>query len=36
MQQALKIEDLVKGTGKSAERGALITTHQRLKRRDVN
>ncbi len=27
MQQDLKIEDLVIGTGKAAERGALITAH---------
>ncbi|MEO9944388.1 FKBP-type peptidyl-prolyl cis-trans isomerase [Paraglaciecola sp.] len=27
MQQDLKIEDLVLGTGKAAERGALITAH---------
>ena len=27
MQQDLEIEDLVKGTGKTAERGALITAH---------
>jgi peptidylprolyl isomerase len=27
MQQELEIEDLVKGTGKVAERGALITAH---------
>ncbi|WP_299076020.1 FKBP-type peptidyl-prolyl cis-trans isomerase [uncultured Paraglaciecola sp.] len=29
MQQQLKIEDLVAGTGKKAERGALITAHYR-------
>ena len=27
MQQELEIEELVKGTGKAAERGALITAH---------
>ncbi len=27
MQQELEIEDLVIGTGKAAERGALITAH---------
>lgn len=27
MQQELEIEDLLKGTGKAAERGALITAH---------
>ena len=27
MQQELKIEDMLKGTGKTAERGALITAH---------
>ncbi len=27
MQQELEMEDLVKGTGKFAERGALITAH---------
>ncbi|WP_339719138.1 FKBP-type peptidyl-prolyl cis-trans isomerase [uncultured Paraglaciecola sp.] len=27
MQQELHIEDLVQGTGKTAERGALITAH---------
>jgi peptidylprolyl isomerase len=27
MQQELEIEDLVKGTGKVAQRGALITAH---------
>ncbi|MCF2947383.1 FKBP-type peptidyl-prolyl cis-trans isomerase [Paraglaciecola aquimarina] len=29
MQDQLKIEDLVEGTGKAAERGALITAHYR-------
>lgn len=29
MPTELKIEDLVTGTGKAAERGALITTHYR-------
>ncbi|WP_340678270.1 FKBP-type peptidyl-prolyl cis-trans isomerase, partial [Paraglaciecola sp.] len=29
MQNELKIEDLLVGTGKAAERGALITTHYR-------
>lgn len=29
MQDQVKIEDLVEGTGKTAERGALITTHYR-------
>jgi peptidylprolyl isomerase len=29
MQDQVKIEDLVEGTGKAAERGALITTHYR-------
>lgn len=29
MQTQVKIEDLVKGTGKAAERGALITAHYR-------
>ena len=27
MQHELKIEDLIEGTGKTAERGALITAH---------
>ncbi|MFT6776853.1 MAG: peptidylprolyl isomerase [Paraglaciecola sp.] len=27
MQQELEIKDLIKGTGKTAERGALITAH---------
>jgi peptidylprolyl isomerase len=29
MTAELKIEDIVTGTGKTAERGALITTHYR-------
>ncbi|WP_158972569.1 FKBP-type peptidyl-prolyl cis-trans isomerase [Paraglaciecola sp. L3A3] len=29
MQEQIKIEDLVEGTGKAAERGALITAHYR-------
>ena len=29
MQQELEIQDLVKGSGKIAERGALITAHYR-------
>ncbi|MFT2089737.1 FKBP-type peptidyl-prolyl cis-trans isomerase [Paraglaciecola sp. 2405UD69-4] len=29
MQQELRIEDMVIGTGKTAERGALITAHYR-------
>ncbi|MAD15841.1 MAG: FKBP-type peptidylprolyl isomerase [Alteromonadaceae bacterium] len=29
MQQDVKIEDLVEGSGKAAERGALITAHYR-------
>lgn len=29
MQNELKIEELVKGNGKAAEKGALITTHYR-------
>ena len=28
-EEQIKIEDLVEGTGKAAERGALITTHYR-------
>ncbi|MDU0353433.1 FKBP-type peptidyl-prolyl cis-trans isomerase [Paraglaciecola aquimarina] len=29
MQQQVKIEDIVEGSGKAAERGALITAHYR-------
>jgi peptidylprolyl isomerase len=29
MQQEIKVQDLIEGKGKAAERGALITTHYR-------